>query len=288
MSIVTTLSSRFLEGHPDDAARILEGLPAEQAAALLESAPITAASAALNRMEPTLSAAFLQQCSADRAGELIEALPAASAARLLLTLAPEARELLLGSAPEATAARLRRLLSYPAGSAGRLMDPRVLAFPEEFEAAEAVRRLRRHGPQLRSYFYMVDTSYRLSGVFSLKELMAAPPGERLAPRFRRKVTRLSVRDTRSTILEHPGWKKYHALPVTDGSGVLCGILRYRTLRRLEGEKAAARPTDLASLGSALGEAWIGISGLLFDGFAGSLHASRASRARQGKEADDGA
>ncbi len=288
MKIENTLSNLYLESHPDDAARALEGLPLEQAAALLETAPAAAASKALDRMEPARSVELLKLFSTARVGEILEILPPESAVQLMLRLEPEERELLLGSASEATADRLRRLLTYPEDSAGRLMDPRVMAFPEDLEVAEAVRRLRRHNHQLRYYLYVTDPEHRLIGVLSLRELMAAPPDERLAPRFRRPVTRLSVRDTRSTVLQHPGWLKYHALPVTGGSGILVGVLRYKTLRKLEGETATTRPSDLIGLGSALGEAWVGISGLLFDGFAGSLHGSREFRAGKGGETNHGA
>jgi hypothetical protein len=57
---------------------------------------------------------------------------------------------------------------------------------------------------------------------------------------RRPVGRLNPRTPAATIVAHPKWRDVHALPVTSDDGRLVGVLRYATLRRLEGEVAAHR------------------------------------------------
>ena len=57
---------------------------------------------------------------------------------------------------------------------------------------------------------------------------------------------LSVHTGSRAIRSHPGWRRFHALPVVDGRGKLRGVLRYETLRQIEAQFAADRgPGSLA-------------------------------------------
>jgi hypothetical protein len=70
--------------------------------------------------------------------------------------------------------------------------------------------------------------------------------------------------TRAAILAHPGWRRFHALPVVDRDAVLLGAIRYQTFRGLEdAARDQSRRADAVTTVFALGELyWLGLSGLL--------------------------
>ncbi len=68
----------------------------------------------------------------------------------------------------------------------------------------------------------------------------------------------------TAVRTHPGWRSFHALPVTDEEGRLVGAIRYQTLRRLEQEIDAARGEQITTQTvGALGELFhLGVAGMI--------------------------
>jgi magnesium transporter len=145
----------------------------------------------------------------------------------------ERRDLVLSLIPMRPQRALRTLVSYPEQTAGSLMDPEVLALPDDITAREARRRVRSSPEHARYNVYVVDREGRLVGALNLRELFLAAPSAALASVMTRRVHRLSAAADRLAIVQHPGWREVHSLPVVDLDGRYLGALRYRTLRRLE-------------------------------------------------------
>jgi magnesium transporter len=260
------LALALLSAHPADAARLLEPLPADEVAAVLEEAEPRLAGAVLERMAAASAAECLTCLSPARAASQLAALRLDLAAALLRRLEPAARERVLAGAPDETADALRRLIAYPPDTAGALMDPRILVLPPDVAAGDALARLRRASRHLLDHLYVADREHALQGVVGLHELLRAPRRAPLATLMRPRVARLSAEADRTVIVAHPGWREFHALPVVDGAGRLVGVMRYETLRRLEEETAGSAPTQRALAAAlALGEACVvGFSGVLAD------------------------
>jgi magnesium transporter len=266
MDMEQLLSQSFAENHPSDAAAILERLKPQQTAAYLDQLPPRYAAALLQCLVSPYAAECLVHLSAQRFALAIEALPLDTAAALLRRLDQPLQERLLDQAPSDVANLLRRLLRYPETSAGALMDARALALPEDITASEALTRVRRAPRYALYYLYVVDREQKLVGVLNLRELMLASPRASLAAVMRRAVASIPASADRLVIVEHPAWHDVHALPVVDDHGVLLGVLRYETLRELEGKSH----TDTAAAGAisavlTLGElCWVGLAGVLTD------------------------
>lgn len=254
------LARRFLATHPSDAARVLERFGGSLAAELVAGLPV-------DRLLPLIEA-----LADDVAADCVAGLPDAAAARLLVELdldeaaalmrrmnEPDHRRL-LQALPKDNADQLGRILAFPAGTAGALMDPKVLSVPESLTSGQALEHVRA-APHLTLYYlYLVDSSSHLSGVANLRELMLAEPEQPLAEVAIRSVERLAASADHLAILAHPGWTEFHALPVVDAEGHFVGALRYETLRRLEGQSHTG---DTTSLAVSLGELyWLGLSGIL--------------------------
>jgi magnesium transporter len=183
---------------------------------------------------------------------------------MLRCLPADERDRLLGAVPARRAAPLQRLLTYPLGTAGSLMDPQVLALPQSLPAGAALERVQRTAQHTFYYLYVVDADYTLVGVMNLRELMLAASQDQLSTVMHKRVERLPADAPLAAILLHPAWREFHALPVTDGQEKFLGAIRYKTLKRLEQESARQRTPDesLTALLS-LGElCWIGFAGML--------------------------
>ena len=260
------LAQSFTEEHPADAALILERLSDDEAAAYIEQLPPRLAAAVVQKMATSTGAECVARLSPQRFGQIVSILPLDVAAALLRRLAADRREDLLQQAPASIAPLLARLLRYPENCAGALMDSRVLALPEDITVSEALARVRRTPRHALYYLYVTDRQQKLVGVVNLRELMLAAPRDSLAATMRREVMSLTALSDRTAIINHPGWRDVHALPVVDDHEVFLGVLRYETLRRIEGETKSPLPAA-GALDAVLtfGElCWVGLAGVLTD------------------------
>jgi magnesium transporter len=262
MEVERLLTDAFAEAHPGDVAALLERLDPGEAARQIEDLPAAPAAAVLARMTAFAGARCLGELDPSRAGEVLDALPRDLAAGLLRRLDAPLRRRLLEAVPGEAAVPLARLLQYPEDTAGALMDPQVLALPDDIAVGEAQARVQRASRYVFYYVYVVERTQALVGVVTLRELMLARAELPLASVMRPHVARLPAGAARAAIVVHPGWRQYHALPVVDEAGVFLGAVRYETLRRLEEDVAAAGqgPGALDTALTLAELAWVGLAG----------------------------
>jgi Mg/Co/Ni transporter MgtE len=260
----TRLAHAYIVAHPAEAARTIERHGARDAAPLLEEIGPAEAAAVLAQVESAHGAALLLACAPDAAGAILSAMAIDAAARLLRRVDADSRRPILARCEPDAATILQRTLDQPADTAAGLMDARGVAVPQHLTASEALARARRAGRWLGTYVYVVDEVQTLTGVVSLRELLTVARRVSLASIMTRTVASLPARAGRATIVAHPGWRRYHELPVVDETGALLGVLRYATVRRLEQELAPDRPpaSGFAPL-NAVGELyWVGMARVL--------------------------
>lgn len=264
MSLELRLAAAFLETHPMDAAPLLERLdPAETAAALGE-VPASVAARVLRHLAPAAATECLHRLAPPVAAAMVAALPLDDAALLVRRLPDEAARAIREALSPTVAEPLTALLQHPEHTAGSIMDPRVLAVPDDLTVEEALARVRRAPRHVLYYLYVVDRVGHLDGVLNLRELMLAPADAPLAATMRPATARLSTGDSLRAVAVHPGWRSLHAMPVVDGAGKLAGAIRYETVRRLADDSQRAA-TPGSGLGTLLGVAelcWVAMTGIL--------------------------
>jgi magnesium transporter len=252
MTLETQLAAQLIRLQPARAAAVLDHLPRAEAARVLGDVPAAEAAEVLGSMSPFGAVEVLEKLSTASAAGVFEALEQDVASRLARRLGEDRRRAVLACLPPRVAHRLETLVSFPEHTAGALMDPEVLALPEDLTVEEARAQVRERPDQARYNVYIVDRGQALVGVVTLRELLIAPAHQPLAEIMARNPVCLRFDADRSVVVSHSGWKRVHSLPVVDARGGYLGAVRYRTLRQLEEELIGSALAD-ANATEALGE-----------------------------------
>lgn len=280
MSLEESLTSRMLAAHPDEAAAELEVLPDHEVLAVLANAPSAVAAEVLVRLAPLRAAGALSHLDGALAHEVVQHIGLDRAADLVRRMEVDERSGFLESLESDVVGSLEALIAFPDGTAGSLMDTRVLALPVDVTAADAVTRIREEPESVRYNLYVVDRQRRLIGVLNLRELLLADPEQTLESIAHRDVMSIDGYSDSDAIMAHPAWREAHSLPVVDRRGVYLGAIRYRTLRRLE--RARFRSRRESPTADALGDLFsTGVEGLL-----GALTHMVAPAAEGGSDVED--
>ncbi len=264
MSTDLAILDTFISDHPEDAVRILEQWDVETSASLLAEIPAHLTIALFNRMEPFTAVRCLEILGPEQAASIIEKLPLQVVLNLLRQARPAFREEILTLINQDFSILLKKQMQYHEGSAGALADPFVLTLPEDITIKQALENVNHRRDKVIYYIYILNRDYVLTGVINLRDMMLSKPALQLSEVMQSKVTTISPLLSYPAILSHPGWQKYHTLPVVEHSGVFLGAIRYESLRQIEREIKKSQLSHHAfAAGTALGELYqIGITGLI--------------------------
>lgn len=258
------LSYTFIDRHPVEAAQIFERLSFEAAAGFLNAAPAHSAALLLKAVNPFTASQIMEVMAPNQIASVCQTLPLGTASALLRRIDAPKRQLFLEALPSDLSGLLQRVLRYAEGTAGALMKTRILVLPDDIAVAEGLERLRRHPEQIFDYTYVINRNQVLVGFVSVRHLMLAQPDSIVSAIMQKNTEKLRPQMGQKMILEHPGWRNVHALPVVDENDVFLGAVSYQTLRKLENEVEEIQPAARAGdAGKALGELyWLGISAFL--------------------------
>jgi magnesium transporter len=233
-----TLARQHLRQFPADAARIVESAPIAESVALLAGVPTPAAVAVMERLASNVAADVLQTAAPEAASRLLTAMDPVRGAATVSWFEDDAREALLARIDAAAAREIRSLAEYPPETAGRLMDPRVIALRREMTVRDALARLRARRARQVSAVFLVDDEGRLTGRVLLQDLAIAAPGEALDT-LGEQVIFVPATATAEQVVELLTDRGLSSLPVVDFEGRLLGVIRHDTLVKTAQQDVAA-------------------------------------------------
>jgi magnesium transporter len=229
-------------------------------------------------LSPTEQRALLRAVSPDKAAELIEDIPDAHAADLIddipsheaaaiiEEMASDHRADVLGemAKPESDAIlehlededaeEARRLISYPADTAGGLMMTEFAAYPMSATVRSVVEDLTGHEGDYTfltvHYIYVVIKKNRLKGVLRLRDMVFANPQARIGD-IAQPANTVRPDASLGELDEFFDENDIAAVPVVDERGFLLGIVRRRSV--LEALAGKAEADSLKSAGIVGGE-----------------------------------
>lgn len=213
--------------HPADLADVAEALPQNLIAVFLATLPPGRAGEVMEYLNEELRTTLLEQMSPEQAATLVGAMTPDDRADTLEEINEEHAEEIVEALPEQQRRDTERLLAYEPDSAGGLMTTEVVSVPSSYTVEEALRRVReiaRGGRrEAMNTVYSVDVDGTLQGVMSLRELLAAPEGARLADVAWPEVRRVSVAADREEVARLIAEYDLMAIPVVDEKNRILGV-----------------------------------------------------------------
>lgn len=168
------------KGRPADVAQVLHelnDLDRKAAFAALSRSDTELAAASLSEMSLEEGVELLKSLEPERVAEVLQELPSDDAAQFIAELPEDLRERLLDLMKIEVSTDVQELLSFPEGTAGRIMTPDVFALKEDLTVGEAIAAIQgaSRDVELVYYLYIVDDRNHLVGVSSLRQLLLVPP-----------------------------------------------------------------------------------------------------------------
>jgi magnesium transporter len=214
--------------HPADLAQIFAELPDRERHAAFN---------VLVERNGRLAMESVSELGPEKGAELLALRPAEEIARLAQEIASDDAAALIAHLPEELSEVVRdmirpkpgggvtELLEYEEHSAGRLMNPNVLALPEDLTAGEAITALQTsRDVEMPFYLYVIDERRHLVGVISLRRLLLVPPATPLKRIMTTDVYSVRVDTNREEVASQVASYNLLAIPVVDQENKLAGII----------------------------------------------------------------
>jgi magnesium transporter len=217
-----------------------KGRPADVAQVLHELADLDrkAVFGALSRSDTELAASSLSELSLEegvellktlepeRIAEVLQELPSDDATLFIAELPEDLRERLLDLMRIDASADVQELLSFPEGTAGRIMTPDVFALKEDLTVGEAISAIQSasRDVELVYYLYIVDDRNHMVGVSSLRQLLLVPPTTPLKKIMSTDVISVRTDTDQEEVAQIVARYDLLGVPVVDEESKLVGII----------------------------------------------------------------
>lgn len=216
--------------HPARTAEFMEGLETPEAWRVIQHA------------EPNLRAVIFSYFSFDRqvemlakeddkqVADLITHVPADDAVDLLSELQEERVEHILAMVPAPDRRDIRRLQTFPEGTAGAMMTTEAACLDERLTVKEALEKLSRQAERLETvyYIYVVDDTNHLRGVVSTRSLVSSigKQERRLSELMKTDLVTANADEDQQSVTQKVAKYNLLAIPVVDAQRHMLGIITH--------------------------------------------------------------
>ena len=211
--------------HPADIADIISGAPLEQGAALFKKLDPDVAAETIHELEPNIQKSIIDSLDKAYASEIVERMPPDEAADLLADLETDQAKEILESIEREEAEDIQELLAHEEDTAGGLMTNEFIAYGPGLTIREAIDKFKTDAPDVEAvyYIYIVEDG-KLVGVISLKDMLLHSPRVTLAEIMEPKIKSVTPDTNQQAVAETISKYNLVAIPVTDETGELLGIV----------------------------------------------------------------
>ena len=222
------VAAETAEMHAADLADVVELLPRKRISEFLAALPGDRASAVLEYFNEELRAELLEELSTAQAATLVAQMTPDDRADVLEEIDEARADEILEAIPAEARREIEELRAYEPDSAGGLMTTQIVSVNEHetVESALAqVRAIARAGRREAMYtMYVTDDAHTLAGVVSLRELLAAPEGARIADVAHSEVRSVLPSADRTEAARLITEYDLVAVPVVSEQGALLGMV----------------------------------------------------------------
>lgn len=210
----TDIADLILTLSEDERVLLFRLLPKELAADVFEYLDYDTQIELIRSMSHEKISELLNEMSPDDRTALFEEMPPNVVKQMLNYLSFDERKI------------AQQLLGYPENSVGRLMTPDYIAVKDNWTVQETLDYIRKYGQdkETLNILFVVDDYGKLIDDIRIREILLSEPETRIIELMDGNFVSLKVNDDQEYAVEL--FKKYDrvALPVTDSSGILVGIV----------------------------------------------------------------
>ncbi|NOZ60208.1 MAG: magnesium transporter [Calditrichaeota bacterium] len=225
----TEILKEFCESsHPAEVADFISGLEPQEIWQILLMVQSDIRIEIFSYLPEDIQLDIAQKLNRKELSVLFTDLPPDERVDLFKKLTPEIQSSLLPALAQAEREDIRRLASYPEGTAGSVMtSDYATLFPDQTVSA-AIDTLRLEAPDKETiyYAYIVDEQRRLIGFISLKDLILANPKARVKNIMHKDVIYANVDDDQEEAALKIQKYDLIALPVVNDENILVGIITH--------------------------------------------------------------
>ena len=222
------ISNKLLEQmHPADLADIVENLSHEDRNALFNTMDTESAADLLSEVDPDMQTRIIENLKADKAADILEEMEPSEAADLLNELEENRSEEILEEMEPEEKEELEELLEFRGeNTAGGLMDPGYLSFPQAATVRDAMQELPKHEEVLEDLhtLFLLDEDDRLISSVPLAKLLISPGSTPLSSLAADPLLFVHSSESEDRVAEM--FDKYNllTLPVVDDHQRLLGVI----------------------------------------------------------------
>ena len=231
MSKAPPLTLEHLSVAPASAARVLQELPAEDAAALLERVPTRLAAPVIHNMIPWSAARCVEALSPHRAATILRKLAFRDSTSLLRLVTPLSRDAIFAEIEGHYVERLKNSLQYPLNQIGAWMDATVPVLAADYSVRDALRIVGESSVAVSHVFLELEEGQAFIGAISVRELLRSNLTAGLSQLSITRVEPVSNRATLSSIAFDSRWDDFLYLPVVSRRGAILGGISRNALRK---------------------------------------------------------
>ncbi|QQS45827.1 MAG: magnesium transporter [Acidobacteriota bacterium] len=198
-----------------EAATVVMMLPVPRAIELFDQPTMTRRSAILGKQEPGRAAQIIEELSADERTDIIQQMGLLERRRILSKVSNEVKT------------ELEHLLQYEEHTAGGIMTTEFVSLSPQMTVADALKHIRLVAREKESIYacYVIEPGAgKMLGAVSLRDLVMAELGQRVADVMRRKPVTVMVDDDQETVANKIAKYNLLAVPVLEKDGSLVGFV----------------------------------------------------------------
>lgn len=244
--LATAVRERYLGDHPAAAAKVMEErLP--QRPPSLEGISTDSLCRLFEHTSPALLTILFLGLDKKQQTDVLQSTSIRVILQLLDALDPEQREGLFNRLPDLLAGELKKIQSFPPGSAGNYMDRFTNLFHTDQTVGEALEALRGTDIASARSIHLMDPEGRLVGRVDMQDMALAEPETRMADLLHPISAIAKVTSTESDLVKEFERFRTDSIPVVDEEGKLLGVVRYASLFEAASTAATANIQRMAGV-----------------------------------------
>ncbi|MFM1651067.1 magnesium transporter [Brevibacillus sp. B_LB10_24] len=167
---------------PYDLAEIIKNLEYDDQMQCMSLIPLPLGAEILEYLDPELQYKILARTDDQRAASLLNKMSSDAVVDMLLAVHPHQANKLMDFLPDDYRKKISTLMTFPPDTAGSLATVNYIGSRITWTVDQTLHHVRKvgHEAEIVSYVYVIGAHGELVGVVSLKEIILAPPGTKLA------------------------------------------------------------------------------------------------------------